>query len=86
MPEKHHLFNLHKKVKEVVGNNWKSDSGLLLDGRGDNISGLEEKLQTWKPSISRLFNDNRIPKPPDEYHKHNEDDPPIRKEMIWATR
>lgn len=61
--EKGDSFNLHKKVKEVVGNRRKKPIKFLTNNEGKVITNKQEVKQMWEAYIKQLFHDNRSNKP-----------------------
>ncbi|KAH1028300.1 hypothetical protein HUJ05_001668 [Dendroctonus ponderosae] len=56
---KHHLFNIHKKVKEISGI-FKKGVPPVLGDNNSKTSVDEEDIKTeWQTFISELFNDDR---------------------------
>lgn len=56
---RYNSFNIHKKVKEITGKYKKNNCGKLMDEEGNLMMSTEEKKNTWKKYIEKLFQDER---------------------------
>uniref|UniRef100_A0A8D8LPD3 Craniofacial development protein 2 n=1 Tax=Cacopsylla melanoneura TaxID=428564 RepID=A0A8D8LPD3_9HEMI len=59
---KHDLFNVHKKIKEVINKKTKPCS-ILKDKNGNVLMTLESKLNRWIEYVTELFEDERSEQP-----------------------
>lgn len=57
-------FNVHKKVREVTGKHKKNNCGKLMDEEGNLTTSTEERKNTWKKYVEKLFQDERSEKGP----------------------
>uniref|UniRef100_A0A8D8S118 Craniofacial development protein 2 n=1 Tax=Cacopsylla melanoneura TaxID=428564 RepID=A0A8D8S118_9HEMI len=62
--DRYDSFNVHKKVREVTGKYKKSNCGKLIDEGGNLMIGTEERKNTWKKYVEKLFQDERSEKTP----------------------
>lgn len=58
---KHDSFNVHRKVKEVVGNTRKNTVGNISDEQGNIVFAIEDKLKIWQSYIQNTFRDDQRP-------------------------
>lgn len=63
LQKRHDSFNVHKKIREMVGTNNNRKATILKDSSGKIILDLNDKLKRWKEYVMELFNDSR----PDGY-------------------
>lgn len=78
-------FNIHKKVKELVGLQNSRQPTILTDQNGKIITDIEEKLKTWKNYIEKLYEDDRDINRIDTDHEYS--GPEItEQEVIYAKR
>lgn len=56
---RHDDFNVHKKVREVIGKHHKKICAPLVNETGDIIVDSEKKKETWKIYLEKLFHDVR---------------------------
>lgn len=53
-----------KKVREVTGKHKKNNCGKLMDEEGNLMMSTEERKNTWKKYVEKLFQDERSEKRP----------------------
>ncbi|XP_022196330.1 uncharacterized protein LOC111053719 [Nilaparvata lugens] len=56
---KHDDFNVHKKVREVIGKYNKKNCRVLVNEAGDTIIDTDKKKELWKSYLEKLFHDVR---------------------------